>query len=101
MCQRFSKREEIMHVELNLTFANKFHSMSLVRYLMLGLFVSQFAVLFGQDTMAVHTPFSSNVINVKNETSDIGFSGKLLNIFIGIQIILKEDHMQMFIHLMN
>ena len=75
MCQKFSKREEIMHVELNLTFANKFHSMSLVRYLILGLFVNQFAVLFGQDTMAVHTPFSSNVINVKNETSDIGFSG--------------------------
>ena len=64
-----------MHVDLSLKFANKFYSMSLVRWLILGLFVCQSAVLFGQDTMAVHTPFSSNAITVKNETSDIGFSG--------------------------
>ena len=49
----------------------------LVRWLILGLFICQSAVLFGQDTMAVHTPFSSNAITVKNETSDIGFSGFL------------------------
>ena len=49
--------------------------MSFCKYLIGGFLLFQFPLLFGQDTLSNSTPFSSNLLIIKNVTSEVSFSG--------------------------